>query len=278
MSVVAAVLSWLVAVGVGGALGWKWQLGVLRAAVWLTLVSLVTNTVAALLLDGIDPWLAGAVALVATGMVSALTIAYRFFRDPDRTPPDDPLAIVSSADGTVVYVRRSTGGDLPVAEKKGRQFRLDELTRTSLASGDAIVIGVGLSFLDVHVNRAPVSGRLALCRTYPGAFGSLRLPEMVFENERATMVFEQGGRQVAVVMIASRLVRRIVRYVEEGASVGVGQRIGMIRFGSQVDVVIPLLEPVDVCVEPGQRVTAGETVIARYATPGSGLQPAPTGG
>ena len=119
-----------------------------------------------------------------------------------------------------------------------------------------------MSFLDVHVNRAPIAGRAVVARHFPGPFGSLRRPEMVFENERATTVLERGGLQVAVVQIASRLVRRIVTFVQEGTSWRAGQRIGVIRFGSQVDVVLPLRHGLVVVVKPGDRVVAGETTIA----------------
>jgi phosphatidylserine decarboxylase len=137
------------------------------------------------------------------------------------------------------------------------------------------VIGIAMSFLDVHVNRAPISGRVAVLRRFPGLFGSLRRPEMLFENERATVVIERGDIQVAVVQIASRLVRRIVAYVEEGDDVAAGQRIGMIRFGSQVDLVLPLRDGLRVFAEPGDRVVAGETILATV-----GLHPdaAPGGG
>jgi phosphatidylserine decarboxylase len=85
---------------------------------------------------------------------------------------------------------------------------------------------------------------------------------MIFENERATMLVEWRGIQLAVVMIASRLVRRIVTYVDQGQDLLLGQRIGMIRFGSQVDLVLPALPDLVVTATPGTRVTAGESVVA----------------
>ena len=87
---------------------------------------------------------------------------------------------------------------------------------------------------------------------------------MVFENERTTLLIERDGLQVGVVLIASRLVRRIVSFVSEGQEVVRGERIGMIRFGSQVDVVLPLRDDVRVTVEAGQRVKAAETVIGVF--------------
>jgi phosphatidylserine decarboxylase len=114
----------------------------------------------------------------------------------------------------------------------------------------------------VHVNRAPIEGRVTLRRHFPGLFGSLKLPEMTFRNERATTVIERGELQIAVVQIASRLVRQIVGYVREGEDVALAQRIGVIRLGSQVDLVLPARADLRVAVEPGQRVRAGETVVA----------------
>jgi phosphatidylserine decarboxylase len=245
-------------------LAWKWQLGVARAA----LVVGALAAAAVLLVAGIDAAF-GLGSVVAAVLVSLLTIAlttallaYRFYRDPERTVPERDNAILSPADGKVVYVREARGGMLPVSSKRGRDYRLQELTRTPLASEDNVVVGIALSFLDVHVNRAPIRGRAIVQRHFPGRFGSLRRPEMVFENERATLVLERDDLQVAIVMIASRLVRRIVTFVREGDDVAAGQRIGVIRFGSQVDVVLPLRDDLSLLVQPGDRVVAGETIIS----------------
>jgi phosphatidylserine decarboxylase len=189
-------------------------------------------------------------------------LAWRFYRDPERTAPDRDDAIVSPADGEVVYVRRSTGGMLPVAEKHGHSFPLIELTKTPLASEEAIVVGIGMSFLDVHINRAPIAGKVTTRKHFPGQFGSLGKAEMVFRNERATTVIERDGLQVAMVQIASRLVRQIVSFVKEGQNVALGQRVGVIRLGSQVDVVIPARSDLRVAVKAGDRVKAGVSVLA----------------
>ena len=92
---------------------------------------------------------------------------------------------------------------------------------------------------------------------------------MVFENERATTIIEQDELQVAVVQIASRLVRQIASFVREGQEVAVGQRIGVIRLGSQVDLVIPAREGLKVVVYPGARVRAGESIIAMHKCSGA---------
>ena len=152
--------------------------------------------------------LAAVLVWLLTLALAVALLAFRFYRDPERRVPDGDDTILSPADGEVVYVREARGGMLPVSSKLGRDYPLQELTKTPLATDDNIVVGIALSFLDVHVNRAPIGGRAVVKRHFPGRFGSLRRPEMVFENERATLVLERGELQIAVVMIASRLVRR----------------------------------------------------------------------
>jgi phosphatidylserine decarboxylase len=278
--VVGAVVGALVGVVLTFPLAWKWRLRVLRIGPAVGLLGLFAAAIAIACGSLVD---AGAlpvagIACLLTLLFAAAALAYCFFRDPERASPDASDVIVSPADGEVLYVGESEGGLLPIASKDGRRYTLQELTKTPLARADAVVVGIGLSLLDVHVNRAPVAGRIALLRRFPGRFGSLRRPEMVFENERATMVIEHGSSQVAVVLIASRLVRRIVTFVSEGDHVAVGQRLGMIRFGSQVDLVLPARTDVDVCVRPGDHVRAGESIIAvlREGIDGSGLPVEPT--
>lgn len=245
-------------------LAWKWQLGVVRVAAALCAYAVILGLLLTLLLsgDGLSQPAGVAVVWLTTLGCGAATLAYRFYRDPERVVPDRDDVVLSPADGTVLYVRQSKDGMLPVSTKNGRQVALQELTKTPLKSQDAVVIGIGLNLLDVHVNRAPFAGRVTTQRHYAGSFGSLRRPEMVFENERATMVIERDELQVAVVLIASRLVRQIALFVKEDESVSLGQRIGVIRFGSQVDLVLPADRGLKVGVSAGQRVTAGQTIVA----------------
>lgn len=242
----------------------KWQLGIRRVALAVTLLAIGAALLVWLFGAVVTlPWIARAGLVAAVTLAAAVaTLAYRFYRDPDRTPPPRDDVILSPADGEVVYVRRVKNGRVPVSTKHGRDYALEELTGTPLETEDAYVVGIGMSFLDVHVNRAPIAGRVVLRRHFPGLFGSLRNPEMVFRNERTTTVIEENGLQVAVVQIASRLVRQIASFVREDDRVALGERIGVIRLGSQVDVVVPTLTGLDVIVSPGQRVTAGESVLA----------------
>src|SRR5437879_5372364 len=229
-------------------LAWKWELGVSRTAVAVLALSILSGLVVGLLrtFDRVargslrDSLLGAGLVWLLTLVLALATLAYRFYRDPNRTAPERDDVIVSPADGEVTYIRPSQGGTLPVSTKHGHPYTLEELTRTALRSEDATVIGIAMSFLDVHVNRAPIAGHITQRCHFPGRFGSLKRPEMVFENERSTTVIERDGLQVAVVQIASRLVRQIAGFVREGQDVALGQRIGVIRLGSQVDLVMPV--------------------------------------
>jgi len=241
-------------------LAWKWELGMRRSLAGLLALAAVAAGVT-LLLD-LGGAVTAAVVWVLTVALAAAIVLWRFYRDPERTAPAGEQAIVSPADGVVIYVKESEGGESPVSAKVGRRYPLKELTQTELHSDEAIVIGIALSFLDVHVNRAPIAGRVAVQRHFAGRFGSLKDPEAVIRNERSTTVIEDGRLQAAVVLIASRLVRRIVTYVQASDQVSLGERIGVIRFGSQVDLVLPARPELRVLVEPGQRVRAGESIVA----------------
>jgi phosphatidylserine decarboxylase len=243
---------------------WKWQLGMRRCIVGLTAMA-IAGAAMAIAVGGAAEGSVGVHGLlgIAFTVVGATVIlAYRFYRDPERSPPEGNGLIVSPADGEIVYVKRSRDGRLPVASKHGVAVALEELTHTTVHDRDAVVVGIAMSFLDVHVNRAPIAGRVVLSRHFPGRFGSLRRPEMVFENERTTTLIAGSKVEVAVVQIASRLVRQIGSYVSDGEEVTLGQRIGIIRLGSQVDVVIPSRRDLCVLVSEGDRVRAGTSVIA----------------
>ena len=263
-----------VALGVASLLplAWKWQLGLAPVAAVIAVLSAAYALALELLrLDllwrPLEIWL-------FTAATAAALLAYRFYRDPERQPPGSGEAVVSPADGEVLYVRESRDGAVPIAEKKGRSYELAELVKTPLHSGDALIVGIALNFLDVHVNRSPIAGQVTHVDRHAGGFASLRAPEAVLENERATIVIENDDLEVAVVMIASRLVRRIVTMVEIGQNIACGQRLGAIRFGSQVDLVLPARLRGELRVAPGDHVAAGESVIVsleRVAGKGVGV-------
>lgn len=192
---------------------------------------------------------------------SALVTALAFFRDPDRVVPDAPGVIVSPADGRVLYVRTVARGEVPPVQKRGRPLGLRELAAIDICESGHL-IGIGMHLLDVHVNRAPIAGRVTTLKHVPGSFLSLKVDGATAANERLTTVIDDDEMRVGVVQIASRLVRRIVSYVQQGDHVVVGQRIGMIRFGSQVDVIVPAFPRTRIVVRPGDAVRAGSSVLA----------------
>jgi phosphatidylserine decarboxylase len=245
-------------------LGWKWQLGIARVAVAVLAGSMLMASVLTAVNSFVDlTAVIGTLAMWGATLAACLmALLALFFRDPDRAVPGREDVIVSPADGRVVYVRPVRPGEVPVAEKKGRACLLAELRQTGLADAGAVAVGISMNLLDVHVNRAPLAGGVRLVEHVRGTFGSLRNPEMLLSNERATMVIESDGVEVALVQIASRLVRRIVTFASKGDAVGLGQRIGAIRFGSQVDLLIPERPDIRLTVQPGDRLVAGRTVVA----------------
>lgn len=190
-------------------------------------------------------------------------VLYRFYRDPERVPPSEPGVLVSPADGKVIYVRKLPPGQILQSEKKGSRLLLDELSQSKLNQQELWQIGISMVFTDVHVNRSPITGSVMLVKHRPGKFYSLRREDALNANERQTLLIEKDDFQIAIVQIASRLVRRIEAYVREGEQLEIGQRIGIIKFGSQVDLFVPVAGLNSLCVSQDQVLVAGETVIGR---------------
>jgi len=198
------------------------------------------------------------------GFLAAIVL-YKFYRDPERIPPDQSNVIVAPADGKIIYIKHAGNGEIPVAKKFGqRVIRLEEFTNTDLIDDALYVVGITLSIINVHVNRVPVEGKVLSLNYIPGRFISLRKGQAPFVNERLTTIIDQGTYKIGIVQIASRLVRRIQSYLQEGQAVNLGQRLGMIKFGSQVDLVIPKLKNLEFMIKPGDEVEAGVSIIASY--------------
>ncbi len=245
----------------------KWQVHLKRSiggAIVFGFIAGVITSVASSFIGGLS--LIPKVALDAL-LVLGLTgssVAYMFYRDPERIVPEEQQVMLSPADGTVIYVKEIQQGKVPITVKKGRYYELEELAQSDIVSDGGYLIGIGMNLLNVHVNRAPVNGHVQVAKHIRGEFLSLKRPEALVRNERFTTVINEGQFQVAVVQIASRLVRRIETYLKEGQTVEKGQRIGMIKFGSQVDLVVPALGGCRICVKPGDEVIAGVSVVVDY--------------
>lgn len=195
--------------------------------------------------------------------ISASLLFWRFFRDPERIAPEDENTILSPADGKVIYVKKIEKGAIPYSEKNGKKFSLSDFTQFEAIPSEGYLIGISMNFLNVHVNRAPIAGKVFVIRRIKGGFISLRKKEAVIRNERALTVIDNGYLKAGVVQIASRLVRKIVLYTGEGHEIERGQRIGMIRFGSQVDLILPSSPALHIEVEPEDNVRAGVSIVAR---------------
>ncbi|MDX8349700.1 phosphatidylserine decarboxylase [Cognatiyoonia sp. IB215446] len=174
-----------------------------------------------------------------------LTIwCYYFFRDPQRTTPIREGLIVSPADGVVSQIEKA-------APPPELGMPDTALTRVS----------VFMNVFNCHVNRAPVAGEVAALAYRPGKFLNASLDKASEDNERNSLCLQMpDGRQIAVVQIAGLVARRIVCFIEKGAALQTGERFGLIRFGSRLDVYLP--EGVAPLVAVGQGMIAGETVLA----------------
>lgn len=254
------------------ALALKWKLPKLLAMIGIAAAAILTAVPFVWIYPQFESKFGlGVVAFGQIAMALAfglLLVLLRFWRDPERIPPETDRVVLSAADGEVVYVWNIAEDSAMVVSKGGRKYQLDELTGTNLAMGAVCAVGVGMSFLDVHVNRCPISGHVKLVKHIAGKFISLGRDEAPFVNERLTTVIENDSLNVAVVQIASRLVRRVQSYLEVGETVGAGQRLGMIRFGSLVAIIFPDREDVQIEVTPGDYVKAGISVLARYGVDG----------
>jgi phosphatidylserine decarboxylase len=189
--------------------------------------------------------------LVATplgwlGVLATAWCAY-FFRDPERVTPLREGLVVSPADGRVSAIEEVA----PPAE-------------LALGSEKRTRISIFMNVFDCHVNRAPVGGRVVRIAYRPGKFLNAELDKASEENERNSLVIEMtNGERIGVVQIAGLVARRIVCFVKEGETIGPGARFGLIRFGSRLDVYLPVGKQAAACL--GQRAVAGETVLADLA-------------
>lgn len=198
------------------------------------------------------------IALV--GGIAFLLTMIRFWRTPRRRVTAGPGQVVSPADGNIIYIKELRNGECPVSVKLHRFSKLVELVKTPLLNGQGLHIGINMTPFDVHKNCAPISGKIILNQHFKGKFFSLKDFRSQTENERNTYIIKNDDMEVGVVQIASRLVRRIDSYVRTGDDVRQGEWIGMIRFGSQVDIILPAGYRAAVSI--GEQVYAAQTIIS----------------
>jgi phosphatidylserine decarboxylase len=184
---------------------------------------------------------------------------FAFFRDPERVVPQSADAIVSPADGLVTLIQQVP----PPAELQAP----DVQGAAGLSAEPLTRISIFMSVFDVHINRAPIGGTISRVIYIPGKFVNADLDKASEENERQHILIDRpDGVRVAFTQIAGLVARRIVPFVKPGDIVAAGQRVGLIRFGSRVDVYLPSGTEAKVLL--GQKVIAGETVLAEIGRQG----------
>ncbi|MES2887428.1 MAG: phosphatidylserine decarboxylase [Pseudomonadota bacterium] len=172
-----------------------------------------------------------------------LIFVVQFFRDPPREIPSQPDAVLSPADGRIVKI---------------------EKVRDPYADREALLISVFMNVFNVHSNRSGVDGRIKKVTYFPGLFVNADLDKASTENERNAVVIDVGGQLVTQVQVAGLIARRILCYVKAGDSLTKGQRYGFIRFGSRVDIYLPLHAVPKVA--PGDKVSATTTILATLSS------------
>jgi phosphatidylserine decarboxylase len=181
-------------------------------------------------------------------LVPALALsgfALWFFRDPERTPPDDPRALLSPADGVITH--------------------LDVVDAPGFIGGRATRISIYLSPWNVHLQRMPRRARVTAVRYFPGAFLNARHRDCVQRNEQMWVDFEEAsGRMIRVKQVSGAVARRLVCWLKLGEEVATGERFGLIKFGSRADVLIPTDAAHRMTVEVGSVVQAGTSVLLRF--------------
>jgi phosphatidylserine decarboxylase len=202
--------------------------------------------------------LIGAFVFFEAGMVRYILIALvvsvglftlNFFRDPNRITPNDPNIIVSPADGKIVQITR--------------------FTEHEFLNCDAVQVSIFMSPLDVHVNRFPISGTVKLFRHVPGKHLVAFADKSSDVNERTYIGIDHDGFRLLFKQIAGTVARRIVADLQIGQRAVIGERFGMIKFGSRVDVIMPAETVVTVAIN--DRVRAGESILGKYTSTNEGV-------
>lgn len=207
---------------------------------------------------GIWATLIGCISVPVLGLLLTMI---RFFRFPLRKLVQKENAIISPADGNIIYIKRIEKGDIPMSTKEGVTATLQEFTNVDM-DYPCIIIGINMTPFDVHRNATPIAGRVVMNQHFDGETLSLKNPAAIARNERNTIVLDNGRFRVGVVQTASRLVRRVVTNCKVGDIMEQGQWFGMIKFGSQVDVIIPA--NAHICVNIKEQVYVRKTILATF--------------
>lgn len=224
---------------------WRGRLGLARAGLAEILCASAVLLPALAAFAALTAWHHPAWGVGVALLLPVWLFTLAFFRDPQRTVPDDPAALVSPADGVITHLEEVADADFP----DGRAFR----------------VSIFLSVFNVHVNRLPRAGRVTAVAYYPGAFLDARAADCPRRNEQLWLDLEDAcsGCLVRVKQVAGAIARRIVCTVRVGEPLPVGERFGMIKFGSRTEVLVPLRSVLEVKARVGQAVRGGSDVLLR---------------
>ena len=232
----------------------------------LTLILAVLSLLSGVYLLNTGVFLAGlTVILLSLFLFLATALLSMFFRDPTRkTSKDETYETEKGHEGMVVAPAdgRFLNGKIDMIKIVHPEDSEDSVMKHVLGKHEnGILISTYMSALDVHVNRVPISGKVIKTKYYPGEF-KLAQGDVHAVNEKNLIVIDSKYGKIGVVQIAGFLARRIIQYVNVGDEVRIGDRLGMIRFGSRVDLIMPY-ENSRLMVSEGERPKAGETIVAR---------------
>jgi len=169
-------------------------------------------------------------------------LVVQFFRDPQRTTPQGDNLIIAPADGKVVVI--------------------EEVTEPEYFKGSRRQVSIFMSPVNVHVNRVPVSGKVVYSEYHPGKYLVAWHPKSSTENERTTVVIKNNRGEILFRQIAGALAKRIVNYAKPGSKYQMGQEYGFIKFGSRIDLFLPL--DAEITVNLNEKTIGGETIIAKW--------------
>ena len=197
LNILTSSLVWAVIILV--LLSYKWQIKIKIGLVGGIVIGLITGFLVNWvnhLLANLDFIVLICLELLFISTITLLAIISKFYRDPERVPPKSEKVILSPADGRVNHIEKIENGEIPFSIKGKKKHKLTELTKTDLLSHGTYLIGIEMSVLDVHVNRAPIKGKIVLQNQTKGSFISLKRIQALFLNERVTMIIDNGAFKV----------------------------------------------------------------------------------
>jgi phosphatidylserine decarboxylase len=195
-----------------------------------------------------------------------LTVLIHFFRNPTRIPPKENNIILSPADGKILYIKPFENGNIPKPIKGKKQISITDIAKNDVFSkSNGIIIGIGMTLFDVHINRTPINGKVIYSKHYNGINYSAKNWLSEINNERHTSIITNDKLTAAIIQIGTPLVSKVICKLGEGTNVEIGEIMGNIRFGSQVDLIISPTPQIN--VSENDQVYAGKTILAKVTGP-----------